>query len=298
MTVVVLSVTGWCRSGSTVLGNVLGEVPGVFHAGELRYLWRNGVLGTGSNRDCGCGSPLLDCPLWSKVLEQCRPSGRTLVEHATDVVRAQAAYRTRHTRRTLRRPVANGWPDTLAAVYRAIATQTGARVIVDSSKYPADSALLRHLDDVEPAYLQLVRDPRGVAQSWLSPKDYTGRRGVLNSTWYWLGFNLAAEAVARSEPSRTLRIRYEDLTRDPRRSIGRALRLVGLSDADNPVAEDGSVQLDGNHTVTGNPNRFERGTTVLTEDRRWHNRLSRPHRIATTALALPLLGRYGYSRRP
>jgi len=35
MPVAVLYVTGWCRSGSTVLGNILAEVPGVFHAGEL-----------------------------------------------------------------------------------------------------------------------------------------------------------------------------------------------------------------------------------------------------------------------
>ena len=48
----VLYVSGWCRSGSTVLGNVLAEVPGFFHAGELRYLWLNGVLGSGSNRRC------------------------------------------------------------------------------------------------------------------------------------------------------------------------------------------------------------------------------------------------------
>src|SRR5215469_4434902 len=86
MSVAVLYVTGWCRSGSTVLGNVLAEVPGIFHAGELRFLWQNGVLGTGSNRRCGCGAELLDCPLWSRVLEAGRPASRTLAGHAADVV--------------------------------------------------------------------------------------------------------------------------------------------------------------------------------------------------------------------
>ena len=33
----VLYITGWCRSGSTVLGNVLAEVPGVVHVGELPH---------------------------------------------------------------------------------------------------------------------------------------------------------------------------------------------------------------------------------------------------------------------
>ncbi len=304
MGLTVLFVTGWCRSGSTVLGNVLGELSGVFHTGELRFLWRNGVLGTGSNRRCGCGDELIDCPVWSKVLADGQPADRSLAEHAADVVGWQDSFRTRHTFRTLRRPPATGptatgptanrWPDTLARTYHSIAEQTGANVIVDSSKFAADAALGRRLDGIEPRYVQLVRDPRGVALSWLNPKDYTGHRGVLNSTWYWLGFNLAAEAVNRADPAAALRIRYEDLTAAPRDTLDQVLTLLGRPTSENPIAPDGSVALGGNHTVTGNPNRFERGSIRLTEDTRWHRGLSGSKRLATTALAAPLLGRYDY----
>jgi Sulfotransferase family len=297
MPVAVLYVTGWCRSGSTVLGNVLAEVPGVFHAGELRFLWLNGVLGAGSNRRCGCGAELLDCPLWSRVLEAGRPASRTLAGYAADVVRWQAACRTRHTRRVLRQAPHNGWPDILTATYHAIAAHTGARLIVDSSKYASDAALLTHLDGIEPAYVHLVRDPRGVAMSWLQPKDYTGRRGVLNSTAYWVGFNLAAEAVSAARPQAALRLRYEDLTRDPRGSVTRVLALVGRGAEENPVAADGHAELGPNHTVTGNPNRFERGSVWMREDRRWHNGLPASQRATATVVALPLIGRYNYSRK-
>jgi len=235
MAVAVLYVTGWCRSGSTVLGNVLAEMPGVFHAGELRFLWRNGVLGTGSNRRCGCGADLLDCPLWSRVLVAGRPASRSLAGHAAAVVRWQAACRTRHTWRVRREPPRNGWPNTLAATYRAIAAQTGAQLIVDSSKYASDAAL---------------------------------------------------------------RLRYEDLTGDPRGSVARVLALVGRGAEDNPVTEDGHAELGPNHTVTGNPNRFERGCVSLREDRRWHDSLPAPRRAAATALAWPLIGRHDYSRKP
>ena len=37
----VLCITGWCRNGSTIIGNILGEVPGCFHVGELHFLWMN-----------------------------------------------------------------------------------------------------------------------------------------------------------------------------------------------------------------------------------------------------------------
>jgi hypothetical protein len=297
MPVTVLYVTGWCRSGSTVLGNILAEVPGVFHTGELRFLWLNGVLAAGSNRRCGCGADLLDCPLWSAVLEAGRPAARTLARHAGDVVRWQAACRTRHTWRVLREPPRNGWPGTLAATYHAIAQQTGARLIVDSSKFASDAALLSHLDGIEPAYVHLVRDPRGVALSWLRPKDYTGRRGVLNSTAYWVGFNLAAEAVGTARRQAAMRLRYEDLTRDPRGSVARVLALVGRDASENPVGADGRAELGPNHTVTGNPNRFERGSVCLREDRRWRDSLSAPRRAAATVVALPLMGRYDYTRK-
>ncbi len=297
MSLTVLYITGWCRSGSTMLGNVLAEAPGVVHVGELRFLWLNGVLGEGSNSQCGCGEPLTECGQWSKVLSEVRPLDRTLTEHAADVVRWQAACRTRHTWNVLRRPPSNGWPATLADTYRAIADVTGAEVIVDSSKFASDAALLTHLPGIRPAYAHLIRDPRAVAWSWLQPKDYTGHRSALNSTYHWAGFNLAAEAVGRARPRDSVHMRYEDLTRVPRAAVGRVLELIDRADA-NPVDEDGTVELGGNHTVTGNPNRFARGRTSITEDLRWISKMPGRERAATTALALPLLRRYGYKRRP
>lgn len=298
MGITVLFVTGWCRSGSTVFGNALAEIPGVFHTGELRFLWQNGVLGTGSNRRCGCGADLVDCSLWSKVLESGRPADRTIIEHARDVVSWQQNCRTRHTGNVLRRLPGDGWPATLAATYQAIADQTGASVIVDSSKYASDAALTTHLTDFQVRHVQLVRDPRAVAFSWLSPKDYTGRRGPLNSTWFWLGFNHAAERLRKARPDAGFCLRYEDLMADPRGAVEKTLRLLDLPLEINPVSEDGSVDLGPNHTVTGNPNRFERGRTKLRLDVRWQTGLSPAARWASTLLASPQLFRYGYSWRP
>ncbi|RFU39904.1 sulfotransferase family protein [Actinomadura logoneensis] len=304
----VLYITGWCRSGSTVLGNVLAEAPGVVHVGELRFLWRNGVLGTGSNARCGCGLNHRECPVWSRVLEAVRPDGVSLERHAAQVVAWQDTNRTRHTWRTLRTSARDaardgqrggqrdGWPATLAATYRAIAEVCDAHTVVDSSKYASDAALLSAMPGIDASYVHLIRDPRAVAWSWLQPKDYTGRRSALDSTLNWAGFNLAAEAVGRAHRADALHLRYEDLVRSPRAAVGDILRLIGHP-GPNPVAADGTVELGGNHTVTGNPNRFGRGRTVIREDRRWHTGLPRPQRAATTLLALPLLRRYGYETR-
>lgn len=39
----VVLVAGSGRSGSTVLGNILGSVDGAFCGGEIRYLWERGL---------------------------------------------------------------------------------------------------------------------------------------------------------------------------------------------------------------------------------------------------------------
>src|SRR5437879_3990233 len=63
--ITVLFVMGHGSSGSTILGNTLGEVDGFFHAGELRTIWSEGLA---ELQRCGCGEPIGQCPVWSAVL--------------------------------------------------------------------------------------------------------------------------------------------------------------------------------------------------------------------------------------
>jgi len=61
----VLYITGWGRSGSTILDNIMGQIDGFFSVGELRYIWDRNLI---ENRLCGCGVPLEECPIWSQIL--------------------------------------------------------------------------------------------------------------------------------------------------------------------------------------------------------------------------------------
>jgi hypothetical protein len=139
----------------------------------------------------------------------------------------------------------------------------------------------------------MVRDPRAVALSWRRDKAYIGTRSALDSTRHWVGFNLAAEAVSRGLPGAALRLRYEELTADPEAAVRRVLTLVGEPAGRCPV-RGRRVTLRGNHTVTGNPDRFLVGEVEIGDDRSWRRRLPRRDALAATALALPWLRRYGY----
>ena len=57
-----------------------------------------------------------------------------------------------------------------------------------------------------------------------------------------------------------------------------------------------TVQLDTDHTVAGNPMRFEHGSFELRVDDAWRTSLDARDRRITTVLTWPLLAAYGYLR--
>jgi hypothetical protein len=298
----VLYVLGHARSGSTILGNLLGELEGAFHAGELRFLWS---WGWQKGRLCGCGQPVPDCAFWNPVVTEAldgRPPERVL-----GAIRRVA--RLRHLRRLLRPGAARAWSDlrevgdTLGPLYRGIARTARSRLVIDSSKDPAYGAVVSTLPGIRPFYLHLVRDPRASAYSWQMPKprseggDLMPRRTAMQGARAWVLENAAASLVAGGG-RRALRLRYEDFVARPGAAVDRILSFIQEPPASIPWTDDGGVVLGPNHTVSGNPVRFRTGSIELTEDDRWRTGMRDGDRRAVTAVTLPLLLRYGYPLRP
>lgn len=323
-------ITGWGRSGSTLLDNMLGTLPSFVSTGELHYLWQRGLL---EGHRCACGSVVRECSLWSAVLAAPLTSG---APHPAFLGRGAAklwptssparlgdldpaaighlqsrAVRTRHTAglllqrrdgvlpRSLKSYVA-----VLASLYAAIRDATGVQVIVDSSKRPSDAAVLRLVPGIDPYIVHLVRDPRAVAYSWARHKpelgtvemSYMPRFGPVKSTAIWTGLNLGAESLRLRFPSRRLmRVRYEDLVDHPGTVVGGICRMVGVPASEAAFGDPRNVFVAANHAVGGNPSRFTHGTVRLSEDDQWRRSMRRSDWAAATALAAPLLARYGYA---
>jgi hypothetical protein len=308
----VLYIIGWGRSGSTIMGNLLGEIDGFFHAGELIYLWQRGLL---EGRRCGCGQLVTSCELWSTVLRDCFGDDFASSVDAEAMVKAQRdAIRVRHTWQLLKQPTDRlpqdgplvRYCEAMLGVYKKVAEVTNARVVIDSSKRPSDAALLRLLPGITPYYVHLVRDPRAVAYSWARKKAQLDRdrpallspHSVLDSTTSWLSWNLAAESLRkRAGAAHFNLVRYEDFVAQPHAVLEQILELVGEGGATVPLSEDKAAELSINHTVSGNPDRFSTGRVKLREDREWQSKQPTSDRLLTTLLAMPLLHRYDYALR-
>lgn len=307
----VLCIIGKGRSGSTLLDTILGQLDGVFSTGELGRLWEWGLL---NGYRCGCGERVGECATWRRIVA--RTVDGDPAPHAEQVVAWQErVLRWPQVPRLLRQEPGRleGWPELraytehLSHVYRTISEVTGARVIVDSTKWPAAPTPLGLVPGVDVRVVHLVRDPRAVAFSWQRRKRWRDRPGdeemprygAVSSMASWWARNLTADAIRRRHPgSHTALVRYEDLVRHPRRTVTTIARLVGEAEAELPFLDDRTVLLTPTHTVGGNPGRLDDGPVELRVDDQWRHDQSTRDRLVATVLGMPLLGRYGYRVRP
>jgi hypothetical protein len=314
----VIYLMGGGRSGSTVLDNLLGGIPGYFAAGELRYMWERAVLG---GQGCACGRSVQECPVWSQVLAQLQAQAMaqgvetaTLEEMARTIVSLQRrSVRLRHTWQLLHPRLASAgnrrdaeeYASYLCKLYDAISAVTGARVIVDSSKSPPDAALLIRWRAAPVRLIHLVRDPRAVTYSWTRVKLNPDRSvatelppvSTLRALADWWKSMLSAAAVRRHRPGPIdATVRYEDLMRRPAAVLAQLATVNGqpLPADQLPFITPTTVLQRPNHSIGGNPVRLRRGEVVITEDTRWRHELSRKQYLLATALTLPLLKRYRY----
>lgn len=295
----VVYLAGFGRSGSTLIGRLLGELPRVAFVGELNFFWSDAV---GAGRPCGCGAPIAECPRWSKVLELLGPDSLTIAEDIAASLRA--ATRMRRGLTALAPAGARPVDRRLDAItihldrlYRAIASAFDSDIVVDSSKSVTYLRALERTSGVAVRPLHVVRDPRAAAESWRTPKSERiggvslPTFGVGRSSIEWSMANALALQACRKH--RSSLVRYEDFVDRPAVELARAGQDLGHDFSGVPI--DGKrAHLGVSHTVAGNPDRFTVGPVEIRADERWRSGLSRGDQAVVRSLTTPIGQRLGY----
>jgi hypothetical protein len=293
----VLFIAGWQRSGTTLLGDMLGSTGGAQHVGELEYLqWPRHPSGL-----CGCGRTFEQCEYWRPVLDSDFPfdEWHDLRYETARSKRLPVDFWRYKTQGEVSR-----YARLQADLYRHI--WSGSPLpIVDSSKRPSAAFAAVASGEADVHVLHVVRDPRAIAYSLAyRPKRHGAdgegkpmrRRSIRDAALRWLVVHSAIEGfVRRAVPSsRYLRMRYEDLVEEPANCFHRVVEWAGIEQRTSPFLDASTVSLSTTHTAMGNPNRFNRGAVEVRPDTTWRTELPDREKAVVTAITGPLLLGYGY----
>ncbi len=301
----VVCLAGTGRSGSTLVGNAIGSLPGALSVGEVKLGFRRGLVEDGF---CGCRRPVRRCPVWVPALEATFGSVPTPEEADRIDRRLAAVVRTRTVPGWLAGHDSEEIHDLATMLGRLLghlARVSGRETIVDSSKLPAYAALLGRSDLLDVYVVHVVRDPRAVSWSWQRQsasgqvpgyEEQMERFGLTKSSLMWLESAISTSALARRGGRAAHVLRYEDFVSSPGRELRRVAAFAGLDgsgSADGLVDEHG-LHLSPSHAVAGNPNRMRSGPLTLRIDDEWERCMPAGPRRLVTALTTPRRHSYGY----
>jgi hypothetical protein len=313
-----IAIAGTGQNGATLCCRLLGELPGCIAVGEIGRLWDKGLV---ENVDCACGAPFRECPFWSAVGDTAYGGWDALDRE--EVVRLYEGLTLKRSR--LQHPFALPlitWPwlspryardlgayqTLMSKLYRAILDVSGAETIIDSMKIPAHVYMLAHHAEVRLKVVHLIRDPRGVVysntkkvvrQGTDASRPYRVQRSPLKSASKWIWFNLAHRALA-AMGTPTMRLRYEDLVRDPSGSVRTLAAFAGVDalEQDLRFIHDSRADLRAGHIPAGNRMRLVSGPMEIRVDDEWTRELPERDRRVVTLMTWPLLRLFGFPTSP
>jgi hypothetical protein len=172
-------------------------------------------------------------------------------------------------------------------VIDAIAEIDQAEVVVDSTKTTIRAGLLADCRPGRLRVLHLVRDARAVIASDMRRTDTSP---VAAATDWWYRNRVAELLGRRSSVAAYSRLRYEDLCREPAKTIQSVVEWVSSRDAGEEEFRMPPWPL---HAIPGNP-MLRKPVREVSLDERWRRELSPAALRRAKPIVKRLNSHYGY----
>lgn len=275
----VLYIIGSGRSGSTLLGNVLGTQPDFVNVGEIYNLRQFFDSVEQHDRYCSCGAKLNECPYWKAVI-------------------AHASIQAGTTRLDPKLGDTATLIDHNHALLSAIRDVSGKRIIIDSSKRLTRLNMLMSSPKFRVTVLHLVRDGRAFAYSAMTSsikRNLPHTRYFFRRLLKWQNKNIAIRILLGHRENYHL-IRYEELVSNPVPMLDSITGWYGLS-FDHFHLEKTAAALV--HEFSGNSDFISRKSLEIRHDTRYIQQLDTSKWVLGTMLAAAglRLFRYPFRRR-
>ncbi len=284
------------RSGSTLLGILLGMQPKITYLGEGRNFHEYFI----KKKSCSCGCTLYQCPFWSSVIKK----------FDVDVMKLQTKTENNLSHKFVKyisifnlllKVIKKAGIfsnltikefeviENISKIYDLVSIQSASTVICDSSHRNTQAKLSWLYFRKKFKLIHLVRDGRGVTNSVM-------KRNVIpmkKAAKAWRRNNFFSLITQLGIPKKNiLRIRYEDLCNDPHYMIKKACNFAGVKYIKNDfLSNQGNLHfIGGSSTIRQNLS----GYLQIKVDEKWKSELSIEDKSNFNMIAGRINRLYGY----
>jgi hypothetical protein len=273
--------SGFGRSGSTLLTSILSQIEGVHSLGETSFLPREAA---NPITLCTCGKKTPDCDYWGQVINSFDDYSKSDWENLSKSISHQTRTRWMlfgfpKNKRFINEK--NHLRDYLKRLILKVAAKDQDQLIVEDSKSTYYANILSEIEEIDLYCVQLIRDPRAVCHSWTkrvkidpNAEIELPRFSTLKVALIWTLWNITGLKQFGKKIGHFAILRYEDLINSPIDTVNRIGQFVGLNFKTDPWLTESSYQiLNERHLFAGNPNRFNHGVIPFCLDEKWKTQM-------------------------
>ncbi|HIP33471.1 MAG TPA: sulfotransferase [Bacteroidia bacterium] len=275
----IIYLMGAGRSGTTILASLLGASKDILTIGEMHQFLEHIVY----DKNCSCGESLKKCQFWTAIVADYYKKNISELRKMDDYMVGVES----HSKIPISFFKRNEEHIKFQENFYSIITKLNpSKYYLDSAKFISRVLQLRKSDKLNVKIIYLVRDVRGVINSFA--KNVQTQKNPISTIIYYTMINTAAQIVEWTYPKEILKLRYEDFIEKPVDTLDKIEQFieVDLTDVKEVITEEKYIDMP--HIIGGN--RLKSQSKIkLRKDLTWKRNIKRVKQILYYFLTLPLM---------